>query len=119
MADVSPDPFVGQQVANFHIDELLNEGNLSRIYRGRDVIQRRPVAVKVIDARQRRDKMYAERFLREAREMMSGWWHQHITRIYYAARQDGRYIIIMEYVDGPNLKELLATYTDGESVSKK
>jgi serine/threonine-protein kinase len=116
MADVSPDPFVGQQIANFHIDELIKEGGLSRIYRGRDVIQRRPVAVKVIDVRQQRDKMYAERFLREARGMMSGWWHQHITQIYYAARHDGRYIIIMEYVDGPNLKELLATYTDGEEL---
>jgi tRNA A-37 threonylcarbamoyl transferase component Bud32 len=116
MANPSPDPFVGQQVANFYIDELIKEGSLSRIYRGRDVIQRRPVAVKVIDASLRPDNAYAERFLREARGMMSGWWHPHITRIYYAARQNGRYIIIMEYVDGPNLKELLTTYTNEDEL---
>jgi hypothetical protein len=59
MANPSPDPFVGQQVANFYIDELIKEGSLSRIYRGRDVIQRRPVAVKVIDASLRPDNAYA------------------------------------------------------------
>lgn len=112
MVDPSPDSFVGQQVANFHIDELVKDGTLSRIYRGRDVIQRRPVAVKIIDARQEEDSFYLERFLREARGMMSAWWHHHITRVYYAAKRDGRYITVMEYVDGPNLRDVLAQYAE-------
>ena len=104
------DPLVGQQVANFRIDKLVKDGTLSRIYHGRDVIQRRPVAVKIIDAHQAQDNVYLERFLREARGMMSAWWHQHITRIYYAAKRDGRYITVMEYVDGPNLREMVLEY---------
>ena len=117
MVDPSPDSFVGQQVANFRIDKLVKDGTLSRIYLGRDVIQRRPVAVKIIDARQERDKVYLERFLREARGMMSAWWHQHITQVYYVAKRDGRYITVMEYVDGPNLLEVLARYAaEGELI---
>ena len=117
MVDPSPDPFVGQQVANFRIDELVKDGALSRIYLGRDVIQRRPVAVKVIDVGQQQDKLYLERYLREARGMMSAWWHQHITRVHYAAKRDGRYITVMEYVDGPDLREVLADYAaEGELI---
>ena len=117
MVDPSSDFFVGQQVANFRIDALVKDGTLSRIYLGRDVIQRRPVAVKIIDARQEQDELYLERFLREARGMMSAWWHQHITRVYYAAKRDGRYITVMEFVDGPNLRDVLADYAnDGELI---
>jgi serine/threonine-protein kinase len=104
------DPFVGQQLANFRIDHLVKVGENSRIYYGWDVTQRRPVAVKLLEVSAGGDGRFADTFVRQAREMLSGWWHEHVTQVYYTARENGRYYVVTEYVDGLNLKELMAQY---------
>lgn len=123
MSEVVNDPLIGQpsligqQLANFRIDGVIKKGGMSQVYYGWDVMLRRPVAIKVIDARFQSQESYAERFLREAR-VVASWWHEHITQIYYADKKDGYYYFVMEYVDGLDLKDLMAQYAkEGELLS--
>jgi serine/threonine protein kinase len=106
MAD---DPLIGQQLANFRIERLLGQGGMAQVYFGHDVKLRRPVAIKVIDARFRGNVSYAERFVREARTIAL-WRHENIVQVYYADEQDGLYYYAMEYIAGPDLAQLLAEY---------
>ena len=50
---------------------------------------------------------YAERFIREARTVAT-WRHEHIIQIYYADDEDGLFYFVMEYIDGPDLGQLIA-----------
>jgi serine/threonine protein kinase len=102
---------LGHQLANYRVDRLLGSGGMAQVYYGWDVKLERPVAIKVIDARYRDDPAYAERFIREARTV-AGWRHDHIVQIYYADDQDGLYFFAMEYVDGMDLGQVLAQYSD-------
>jgi serine/threonine protein kinase len=108
MAD---DPLIGRHLANFRIERLLGRGGMAQVYFGHDVKLRRPVAIKLIDARYRGDVTYAERFVREA-QTVATWRHENILQVYYADEQDGLYYFVMEYIDGPDLSRLLADYAD-------
>jgi serine/threonine protein kinase len=104
------DDLLGRQVANFRIDRIIGRGGMAVVYYGWDVKLDRPVAIKMIDARYRDNPVYAERFVREA-QTVAKWRHEHIIQIYYADDEDGLYYFAMEYIDGLNLKQLLAQYT--------
>src|SRR5262245_19851 len=101
------DSLVGRRLANYQIDRPLGRGGMAQVYYGLDVKLRRPVAVKVIDARYRDNPSYAERFVREA-QAIATWRHENIIQIYYADDQDGFYYFVMEYIDGMDLSQLLA-----------
>ncbi len=111
------DPLVGKQLANFKILRLLGSGGMARVYYGLDVTLQRPVAIKVIHEHFRRRKAYIERFLSEAR-LVASWRHKNIAQIYYADDDDGLFYFIMEYIDGMDLKQILAGYAaEGELMS--
>jgi serine/threonine protein kinase len=108
------DTLIGRQLANYRVDRLLGSGGMAQVYYGWDVKLERPVAIKVIDARYRDDPAYAERFIREARTV-AAWRHDNILQIYYADDEDGLYFFAMEYIDGLDLGQVLAQYSnDGE-----
>jgi serine/threonine protein kinase len=108
------DPLIGRQLANFRIEHVIGRGGMAQVYYGWDVKLERPVALKVIDARYRDDPAYARRFVQEARAV-AAWRHENIIQIYYADDQEGLYYYVMEYIDGRDLAQLLATYSaDGE-----
>lgn len=104
------DPIIGRQLANFRVERLLGHGGMAHVYFGHDVKLQRPVAIKVIDARFRNSVSYAERFVREARTIAL-WRHENILQVYYADEEDDLYYYAMEYIDGPDLAQLLAEYT--------
>ena len=104
------DPLIGRQLANFRIERLLGQGGMAQVYFGHDVKLQRPVAIKVIDARFRGSTSYAERFVREARTIAL-WRHENILQVYYADEEDGLYYYAMEYINGPDLAQLIAGYT--------
>ncbi|MBE7552443.1 MAG: protein kinase [Anaerolineales bacterium] len=107
---LADDPLIGRQLANFRLERPLGQGGMAQVYYGWDVKLQRPVAIKVIDARYRDNPAYAERFVREA-QTIARWRHEHIINIYYADDEDGLYYFAMEYIDGPDLGQLLAQYT--------
>lgn len=105
------DPLIGKKLANFQIERLLAHGGMAEVYYGVDVSLQRPVAIKVIDARFRKNPSYAQRFISEARAM-AGWRHENLVQVYYADQQDDLYYFVMEYIDGVSLDVLLREYAD-------
>jgi hypothetical protein len=101
------DPLIGRQLANYRLERVLGRGGMAQVYYGWDVKLHRPVALKVIDARYRGDPAYAQRFVQEARAV-AAWRHENIMQIYYADDQDGLYYYAMEYIEGPDLAQVIA-----------
>lgn len=105
------DPMIGKLLGNFRVESLIGSGGMAQVYRGQDVKLQRPVAIKVIDARYRKDPDYAQRFVKEAR-VMAQWRHENILQIYYADDQAGLYYYAMEYIDGQDLASLMSYYAE-------
>jgi len=84
---------------------------MAEVYYGWDVKLERPVALKFIDARYRKDPLYVQRFVREARAM-AAWHHPNIIPIYYADDEAGYTYYVMEYIQGMDLEQILNEYKD-------
>ena len=68
----------------------------------------RHVAVKILHERYANDEQFVERFRREATHA-AGLSHPNIVSIYDRGVADGSYFIVMEYIEGRTLKELIVT----------
>ncbi|MBX3060655.1 MAG: protein kinase, partial [Anaerolineae bacterium] len=103
------DELLGQQLDEYQLAELLGQGGMARIYRGYDVRLKRNVAIKVIDATYRADVEYRARFEREA-QAIAQLEHPHIVSLYRYGEVSGLFYMAMQYVDGRDLKTVLAEY---------
>jgi predicted Ser/Thr protein kinase len=97
---------IGQTLAHYGFEGLLGEGGSGVVYRGRDLRLERPVAIKVLADALRDDELAWARLLREAR-LASQLNHPHIATIYDLGEEDGRAYIVMEYVEGLPLADLI------------
>jgi eukaryotic-like serine/threonine-protein kinase len=93
-------------VGRYELEELVGSGGMSSVYRARDKLLERTVALKILHEQFTRDDAYVERFRREARAVAQ-LAHPNIVTVIDRGEQDGRQFIVFEYVDGMNLKELL------------
>ena len=55
---MSDDPLIGRRLANFQVERALGWGGMAQVYYGQDTKLKRPVAIKVIDARYRGNPTY-------------------------------------------------------------
>ncbi len=100
----SPDPrLTGRRVGRFHVGELLGAGGMGEVYRADDSTLKRPVAIKRVSARFRRDPQARKRILREA-ERASALNSAHIAAIYDVLEHDDEVLLVMEYVEGETLR---------------
>ncbi len=98
---------VGKILAErYEIIEIIAEGGMARVYRGLDLLLKRTVAVKVLKDQMTGDASFIRRFEREA-QSAAALSHPHIVNIYDVGEEDGTYFMVMEYVDGKNLKEYI------------
>jgi serine/threonine-protein kinase len=98
---------VGDVIADrYELDELVDHGGMSSVYRGHDRLLERNVALKVLHPQFTDDPEYVERFRREARAVAQ-LSHPHIVTVIDRGEADGHQFIVFEYVDGENLKQLL------------
>src|SRR5215210_2234610 len=98
---------VGQVLAGrYELEELVGTGGMSSVYRARDRVLERPVALKVLHERFGDETQHVERFRREAR-MVASLSHQNIVAVIDRGEHDGRQFIVFEYVPGENLKQLV------------
>jgi eukaryotic-like serine/threonine-protein kinase len=98
---------VGEVIAGrYEIEELVDHGGMSSVYRGRDRLLERTVALKVLHAHFVDDPEHVERFRREARAA-ARLSHPNIVTVIDRGSSEGRQFIVFEYVDGENLKQLL------------
>ena len=97
----------GQKVnSRYEIIKTIGEGGMANVYLARDTILDRNVAIKVLRGDLASEEKSVRRFQREALSA-SSLSHPNIVEIYDVGEDDGDYYIVMEYVDGKNLKQLL------------
>jgi eukaryotic-like serine/threonine-protein kinase len=98
---------VGQTVAErYELEELVGTGGMSSVYRARDTLLERNVALKVLHDRYTTDDEFVERFKREARAVAQ-LSHPNIVTVIDRGEDGGKQFIVFEYIDGENLKELV------------
>ena len=97
----------GQKINNrYEIIRSIGEGGMANVYLGYDTILDRNVAIKVLRGDLANDEKFVRRFQREALSA-SSLAHPNIVEMYDVGEDDGTYYIVMEYVDGKTLKQLL------------
>ena len=90
----------------YSIIRTLGEGGMANVYLAYDTILDRNVAVKVLRGDLASDEKFVRRFQREALSA-SNLYHPNIVQIYDFDQEDGQYYIVIEYVEGKTLKQLL------------
>ena len=90
----------------YQIIKTLGEGGMANVYLAHDTILDRNVAVKVLRGDLANDEKFVRRFQREALSA-SSLSHPNIVEMYDVGEDDGQYYIVMEYVDGKTLKQVL------------
>jgi serine/threonine-protein kinase len=98
---------VGEVIADrYELEEAVDHGGMSSVYRGHDRLLERTVALKVLHPHFVDDAEYVERFRREARAVAQ-LSHPNIVTVIDRGSSDGHQFIVFEFVDGENLKQLL------------
>ena len=98
---------VGEVIADrYELEELVGTGGMSSVFKARDRMLDRNVALKILHEHYLDDDEYVERFRREARAVAQ-LSHPNIVTVIDRGEADGRQFIVFEYVDGENLKQLL------------
>jgi serine/threonine-protein kinase len=92
--------------ARYRIARKLGGGGMADVYLAEDQELGRRVAVKILHERYANDDQFVERFRREATHA-AGLSHPNIVSIYDRGETNGSYFIVMEYVEGRTLKELI------------
>jgi serine/threonine-protein kinase len=90
----------------YRISRKLGGGGMADVYLAEDQELGRRVAIKMLHGRYANDDQFVERFRREATHA-AGLSHPNIVSIYDRGEADGTYFIVMEYVEGRTLKELI------------
>ncbi len=97
----------GQKINDrYEIIRTIGEGGMANVYLGYDTILDRNVAIKVLRGDLSTDEKFVRRFQREALSA-SSLSHPNIVAMYDVGEDDGLYYIVMEYVEGQTLKQLL------------
>ncbi len=102
MSDPGPTVFNGR----YELHRRLGRGGMAEVYLARDQLLDRPVAVKVLFPEFATDPAFVERFRREA-TAAANLNHPNIVGVFDWGEADGTYFIVMEYVDGRTLSEIL------------
>ncbi|MFC0473126.1 Stk1 family PASTA domain-containing Ser/Thr kinase [Halalkalibacter kiskunsagensis] len=98
---------IGQRISGrYEILETIGGGGMANVYKALDVILDRYVAVKVLQPQFSGDEQFIKRFRREAQSATS-LAHPNIVNIYDVGEEGNTYYIVMEFVEGQTLKELI------------
>ena len=102
MTDQGPTVFNGR----YELHRRLGRGGMAEVSLARDQLLDRPVAIKVLFPEFATDPAFVERFRREATRA-ANLNHPNIVGVYDWGTAEGTYFIVMEYVDGRTLAEIL------------
>jgi serine/threonine-protein kinase len=102
MSDLGPTVFSGR----YELHRRIGRGGMAEVSLARDQLLDRPVAIKVLFPEFATDPAFVERFRREA-TAAANLNHPNIVGVYDWGEAEGTYFIVMEYVDGRTLSEIL------------
>jgi eukaryotic-like serine/threonine-protein kinase len=91
----------------YEVERTLGRGGMATVFLARDGALQRPVALKVLAGDLSGDGPFRDRFLREAR-LAARLSHPNVVRVFDAGEADGQPYIVMEYVPGETVADLLA-----------
>ena len=98
---------VPKRIKNYNVGAEIGGGGMGVVYRGKDRRDNSPVAIKFLHPHLAEDEAFRERFEREAH--VGALLHSPYTvRLLDYGVADGHYFIVMEFVEGQNLKEAIA-----------
>lgn len=101
-------PDVGDVVDDvFHVEDELDHGNFGAIYRVRDMVEDRTLALKIQKPGPHDEEEVRQRFEREARLIYSLDHRNVVQVLYYGETDDGLPYMAMEFLEGTDLKRLL------------
>ena len=90
----------------YEVQEKIGVGGMADVYRGKDTLLGRPVAIKILHQNFGSDQDFVARFKREA-QAAGKLNHQNVVSMYDVGYDQGFHYIIMEYVAGCTLKEYI------------
>ena len=97
----------GQKInERYEILKSIGEGGMANVYLAHDIILDRDVAIKVLRGDLENNEKFIRRFQREAKSV-SDLSHPNIVEVYDVGEEDGQHYIVMEYIDGKTLKQLV------------
>ena len=101
----------GQVYSNrYEVVRGIARGGMSEVYLAHDRHLDRPVALKVLTSALSRDPSFVERFRREA-QAAANLSHPNIVAVYDWGQEEGTYFIVMEFIDGHSLRDVLRAQT--------
>ncbi len=113
LAELPSSSALNEQFPQLEITRLIGRGGMGAIYHARQTALDRDVALKVIAREVAGDSTFIERFEREAKTLAK-LSHPNIVTIYdFGRTPDGQAYLIMEYVDGINLREAISSGSVG------
>ncbi|MCL5037232.1 MAG: tetratricopeptide repeat protein, partial [Chloroflexi bacterium] len=97
-------------IGRYRVVEEIGRGGMGIVYLGEDPLLERVVAIKVLPPKKLKQKSALNRFLREAR-VSARLDHPNIIKVYDVNEEEGIYHIVMEYVAGDTLRDLIENRT--------
>ena len=99
----------GSELAGYRIEAMAGRGGMGVVYRATDLALERPVALKLISDEFAEDVSFRERFKRESK-LAASIRHPNVITVFRAGEEDGRLYIAMDYIEGTDLKALIASH---------
>ncbi|MCF7753138.1 Stk1 family PASTA domain-containing Ser/Thr kinase [Paenibacillus xylanexedens] len=98
---------IGHQLGGrYEVIERVGGGGMALVYKAQDLLLNRNVAIKVLRQQFVHDEEFIRRFRREAQSAAS-LSHPNVVSIYDVGQEDDVHYIVMEYVEGKNLNEII------------
>jgi hypothetical protein len=98
----------GSVIAGYRIDDLISRGGMGVVYRVTNLALNRIYALKVLAPELSHDQQFQERFRREMR-VAASLYHTNIVAVHYAGEYDGQLFLVMDFVHGRDLRQILRT----------
>ena len=104
------------RVAKYDVEQFLG-GGMSHVYRARDRVLGRQVALKILTEQGAADSETKARFLQEAR-MASNISHENIISVYDFGEEGGRPYMVMEFLEGDSLRDAIRKGLPGDAMDR-
>ena len=101
------DRYIGLKLdGRYEITEMIGMGGMANVYKGRDIMENRTVAVKILKSEYSENEEFVRRFRNESKAI-AVLSHPNIVKIYDVGYENSMQYIVMEYIDGITLKEYI------------